>query len=240
MRATVSDWTALAGTQADIDAYRAALGGGTLDGVQSFEDAMTGLPAEALVRGWVDLARPPSELASAFEQPARGELGVDWLAAALAAEEDGVHLSLGVRTPDGNGSSYEPELVERVPADAVAALSFGGTQGVLDRIEGTVDVGEISKVLQDTIGVSLDGLLDALSGEGLLYVRKGGAEVPEVTLVLAPPDRTRRSTPSTASSASSPCRRARRCGPAPRAAERSTSSPSRASRSRTRGSTTTP
>ena len=123
-----------------------------------------------------------------FAQPVRGDLGVDWLAAALAAEEDGVHLSLGVRTPDDNGSSYEPELVDRVPADAVAALSFGGTQGFLDRVEGTVDVGEISKVLQDTVGVSLDGLLDALSGEGLLYVRKGGAEVPEVTLVLAPPD----------------------------------------------------
>jgi len=184
----VDDWTVLAETQADIDSYRAALGRGTLESVRSFEDAMTGLPAEALVRGWVDLKALSSELTSVLARPARGDLGVDWLAAALAAEEDGVHLSLGVRTPDDNGSSYDPELVDRVPADAVAALSFGGTQGVLDRVEGTVDVGEISKVLQDTVGVSLDGLLDALSGEGLLYVRKGGSEAPEVTLVLAPPD----------------------------------------------------
>jgi hypothetical protein len=187
-KGTVDDWTVLAETQADIDSYRAALGRGTLEGVRSFETAMTGLPAEALVRGWVDLKALSSELTSVLAQPVRGDLGVDWLAAALAAEEDGVHLSLGVRTPDDNGSSYDPELFDRVPADAVAALSFGGTQGVLDRVEGTVDVGGISKVLQETVGVSLDGLLDALSGEGLLYVRKGGSEVPEVTLVLAPPD----------------------------------------------------
>ena len=188
VQGTVDDWTVLAGTQADIDAYRAALGRGTLEGVPSFDDAMTGLPTEALVRGWADLKAFSSEVTSVFAQPVRGDLGVDWLAAALAAEEDGVHLSLGVRTPDDNGSSYEPELVGRVPADAVAALSFGGTQGVLDRVESTVDVGEISKALRETIGVSLDGLVDALSGEGLLYVRKGGSEVPEVTLVLAPPD----------------------------------------------------
>ena len=189
VQGTVSGWTALAETQAELDAYRAALGRGTLDGVESFSDAMTGLPEEALVRGWVDFAALARDLASAFEQSGvQGELGVDWLAAALTAEDDGVHFSVGVRTPGGNGSSYEPELFERVPADAVAALSFGGTQGTLDRIEGAVDVDAVSSALEDAVGVSLDGLLEALSGEGLLYVRKGGEDLPEVTVVLAPPD----------------------------------------------------
>ena len=159
------------------------------DSVESFSDAMTELPEEALVRGWVDFAALARDLASAFEQSGvQGELGVDWLAAALTAEDDGVHFSVGVRTPGGNGSSYEPELFEHVPADAVAALSFGGTQGTLDRLEGALDVDAVSSALEDAVGVSLDGLLEALSGEGLLYVRKGGEELPEVTLVLAPPD----------------------------------------------------
>ena len=189
VQGTVSGWTALAETQTELDAYRAALGRGTLDGVDSFSDAMTGLPEEALVRGWVDFAALARDLASAFEQSGvQGELGVDWLAAALTAEDDGVHLSVGVRTPGGNGSSYEPELFERVPADAVAALSFGGTQGTLDRIEGAVDVDAVSSALEDAVGVSLDGVLEALSGEGLLYVREGGEDLPEVTVVLAPPD----------------------------------------------------
>jgi hypothetical protein len=189
VQGAVSDWTALAETQADLDAYRKALNRGTLEGVDAFEEAMTELPSEALVRGWADLRSIASDVASALQQSTVEEaLGVDWLAAAIAAEEDGVFLSVGVRTPEGNGSSYEPELFPRVPADAVAALSFGGTQGALDQIEGAVDVDAISSALEDAVGVSLDGLVEALSGEGLAYLREGGAEIPEVTLVLAPPD----------------------------------------------------
>ena len=189
VQGAVSDWTALAETQDVLDAYRASMGRGTLDGVSAFEDAMTALPADALVRGWADLKSLSRDLTAALGQTgATGELGVDWLAAAVTAEDDGVHLAVSTRTPGGNGSSYEPELLRQVPADAVAALSFGGTQGTLDRVQGAVDVDEISSFLEGTIGVSLDGLVDALSGEGVLYVRGSGQDVPEVTLVLAPPD----------------------------------------------------
>jgi hypothetical protein len=190
VQGAVDDWTALAETQADLDAYRAAVDRGTLDGVDRFSDAMEGLPAGALARGWVDLEALTNDIASALEPSGvQGELGLDWLAAAVTAEDDGVHLAMSVRTPGAkNGSSYEPQLVERVPADAVAALSFGGTQGLLDRIQGAVDVGDISSMLEDAVGVSLDGIVDALSGEGVLYVREGGEDLPEVTLVLAPPD----------------------------------------------------
>lgn len=188
VQGAVSDWTALAETQAELDAYRAALGRGTLEGVPAFEAAMTELPADALARGWADLQSLASDLSAALEDSGvEGDLGVDWLAAAVAAEDDGVFLSMSVRMPDGSGSSYEPELFARIPADAVAALSFGGTQGALDRIEGAVDVDAVSSALEDAVGISLDGVLDALSGEGLLYVREGG-DLPEVTLVLAPPD----------------------------------------------------
>ena len=188
VRASVSDWTALAETRADLDAYLAALHRATLEGVGAFSEAMEGLPDDALARGWVDRRPLLCELTSALEgSGVKGELGVDWLAAGITAEDDGVHLSMGIRTPGDNGSSYEPELVERVPADAVAVLSFGGTLGILDRVEDAVDVDAISNVLEDAVGVSLDSLVDALSGEGVLYVREGG-DVPEVTLVLAPPD----------------------------------------------------
>jgi hypothetical protein len=42
--------------------------------------------------------------------------------------------------------------------------------------------------VNDTIGVSLESVLDAFSGEGVLYVREGAGEIPEVTLVLDPPN----------------------------------------------------
>lgn len=189
VRGSVSGWTALAETRADLDTYLAALDRATLEGVGSFSEAMEGLPDDALARGWVDLRPFLGELTSALQgSGVKGELGVDWLAAGITAEDDGVHLSMGIRTPGDNGSSYEPELVERVPADAVAVVSFGGTQGILDRVEDAVDVDAISNVLQDAVGVSLDSLVEALSGEGVLYVREGVEDVPEVTLVLAPPD----------------------------------------------------
>jgi hypothetical protein len=189
VRTTVSGWTALAETRADLAAYEAALARGTLETVGSFTGAMEGLPPAALVRGWVDLEVLLRELSTTLEQSGvKDDLGIDWLAAAVSAENDGVLVSVGVRTPGENGTSYEPKLLERVPADAVAAISFGGTQGLLDRVQGAVDVGRISSVLEDAVGVSLDGLVDALSGEGMLYVREGGENVPDVTLVLAPPD----------------------------------------------------
>ena len=97
-------------------------------------------------------------------------------------------LTLGMRMPGGGDTRYEPKLFERVPADAVAALSFGGTQGILDRVQGNVDLDKVSGTIEELTGVSLKGLTDALSGEGALYVRPGAGKVPEVTLVLRPPD----------------------------------------------------
>ena len=58
---------------------------------------------------------------------------------------------------------------------------------MLDRLQGRVDLDEISAGLEGMLGVSLEGLVDALTGEGVLYVRPGGS-MPEVTLALAPPD----------------------------------------------------
>jgi hypothetical protein len=98
-------------------------------------------------------------------------------------------LTVATRTPGGSDTRYQPELFARVPADAVAALSFGGTQGLLDRVQGSVSVDELSKQIQRFTGVPLGRLVDSLRGEGALYVRKGGGgKLPEVTLVLAPPD----------------------------------------------------
>ena len=57
-------------------------------------------------------------------------------------------------------------MFDQVPADAVAALSFGGTQGVLDRVERSVDLEGISGAIDDAIGISFDSVLEALSGRG--------------------------------------------------------------------------
>ena len=189
VRAEVDGWQALAQSHAALDAYRAALDKGTLEGVDAFTQGFEALPSEALARVWVDTARLSKDLGQIVEQASSEvDLGLDWLAAAVSAEDDGVLLTLGLRMPGGGDTHYEPKLFERVPADAVAALSFGGTQGLLDRVQGNVDVDEVSGAIEKLTGVSLQGLTDALSGEGALYVRPGGEGMPEVTLVLRPPD----------------------------------------------------
>jgi hypothetical protein len=137
----------------------------------------------------VDTARLSKDLGQLVEQASiEVDLGLDWLAAAVSAEDDGVLLTLGMRMPGGGDTRYEPKLFARVPADAVAAVSFGGTQKLLDRVQGNVDLDKVSGTIESITGVSLKGLTDALSGEGALYVRPSGGQVPEVTLVLRPPD----------------------------------------------------
>lgn len=189
VRGTVDGWQALAQSQAALDAYRSALAKGTLEGVDAFAQGFAVLPSEALARVWIDTARLSKDLGQLVEQASSEvDLGLDWLAAAVSAEDDGALLTLGMRTPGGADTRYEPTLFRRVPADAVAAFSFGGTQGLLDRVQGDVDMDKVSGTVQKLTGVSLKGLVDALSGEGALYVRKGEEKVPEVTLVLRPPD----------------------------------------------------
>ena len=189
VRGEVDGWEALAQSQAALDGYRAALAKGTLDDVDAFTKGFGALPSEALARAWVDTAaalegpRPLVEQAST-----KVDLGLDWLAAAVSAQDDGVLLTLGMRMPGGGDTRYEPKLFARVPAGAVAAVSFGGTQKILDRVQGNVDLDKVSGTIESVTGVSLKGLTDALSGEGALYVRPSAEQLPEVTLVLRPPD----------------------------------------------------
>ena len=191
VRETVGEWTALAEQESDLAQYRAALARGTLQGSDGFGEALADLPEGALARAWIDVSAVGKELATALDGSAPElDVGVESVAAAISAEDDGLRLSLSMKTAEEVGGSYEPELFRRVPADAVVALSFGGTQGVVDRLQGSVDLREISDQVEGAVGVSLDRVLDALRGEGVLYVRAGEeGGIPEVTLALDSPDR---------------------------------------------------
>ena len=189
VRADVEGYVALAEKEADLAEYRAALERGTIEADESFAAGLDALPDESLVLVWVDMAALTDELGAVVEEFTQGQLdlGIDWLSASLSAEDDGMLLAFGARSPGAGDTHYEPTLFRRVPADAVAALSFGGTQGSFDRLRSGADLDELSSTVEELTGVSLDGIADALSGEGVFYVRPGG-NIPEVTLALAPPD----------------------------------------------------
>ncbi len=189
VRGEVAGWTALAETNGDLTAYETALEQGTIEDDEGFVDGLAALPDESLGLVWVDLAELTDEVSSLVEEATQEQfdLGIEWLSAAVSAEEDGMLVAIGARSPGAGDTHYEPTLFGRVPADAVAALSFGGTQSLLDQLEGRADVDELSRSFEELTGVSLDGVVDALSGEGVLFVRPSG-EIPGVTLALAPPD----------------------------------------------------
>ena len=157
--ATVDGWTALAEDQSDLTSYEASLAQGTLAGADGLDEGFASLPAEALVRGWVDVAALTPDLREELGQAGQDlDIGVDWLAAGFAAEDDGLRLAVGVRTPGGDGTEYEPKLPERVPADAVVALSFGGTQKLVDQLERRIPLDQIA-------GFDVAAVLDLFVGE---------------------------------------------------------------------------
>jgi hypothetical protein len=189
VRGEVDGHVALAEKDADLADYRAALERGTIENDESFVAGLDVLPDESLGLVWVDMAVLTDELSSLVEAATQENLAleIDWLSASLSAEDDGMLVAMGIRTPGAGSTHYEPKLFLRVPADAVVAISFGGTQGTLDRLQGQLDLNGLSKSIEELTGVSLDDVVDAFSGEGVLYVRPG-EEVPDVTMALAPPD----------------------------------------------------
>jgi hypothetical protein len=177
-------WTVVAESQAALDAYQTALEDGSLADDPDFEDAVAGLPEEALARLYVDgagieraLARGAAQAGSALPGgatvtgPLAGSTaGLGTVAAAVTAEADGLRLVALAAPETGAVDTFEPTLLDRVPADALVAVAFRGGETV-------------RRQLEQALGLSLDELAGLFGGEGVLYVRPG-APIPEVTIAL--------------------------------------------------------
>lgn len=199
-------WTVVAESQEALDAYERAIEEGTLAGDPDFGRATSGLPEDALATLYVDgagldgaLARGAAQAGSALPGTAlpgtalpgigvggpltgsAASLGT--VAAAVTAEEDGLRLVALAAPETGLPDRFEPTLLGRVPADALAAVAFKGGDAVRSQLDGVAGGPELRQQLERGLGVSLDELAELLAGEGVLYVR-AGAPVPEVTLAL--------------------------------------------------------
>jgi hypothetical protein len=176
-RAEVRGWQAVAETEADLERYREALDAGSLEGRDAFAEAMDDLPADALARVYVNgealgevptgVAPMPFDLAGA-----RGSVG-----AAVVAEDDGVRVEGRAVATGGSEApeleTFESELVEEVPAGAVAFLAFNDLGAALEQYADALGAGGAP------LPFDLDETAGLLSGEIALYVRPG----PAVTLV---------------------------------------------------------
>lgn len=185
----VDDWSAVARNQALIDRFRSALDGGALADDAGFQAATDELPDEALATLYADGEEATSALEEAIrerggstgdlESAGRLEAG----AAALEAADEGFRLTAFFRT---HGVSPEVtdvgRLLKDVPSGALLAVNFHGTRELADRFTSQ-RLGPFA----EQFGSALRALASLLQGEGVLYVRPAAA-IPEVTLLLAPPD----------------------------------------------------
>ena len=182
-RAEVRGWQVAAQDEAVLDRYREALEGPSLEDSEAFAETMDDLPADALARVYANGAA----LADALPQvpggvgqlPFGAAAGAEaTIGAALRAEGEGVRVE-GRALSAGEDAApvpeaYASELVEEVPAGAIAFLSFSNLGAAL---------GEYAEMVGGAQGAflpfDLEQVATLFSGETALYVRPG----PTVTLV---------------------------------------------------------
>jgi hypothetical protein len=178
--------------------------GGNLGSDAGFTKAMAALPADSVLRGWVNTQKL-SELAGMASLGGLGSAGstgpqlqqlgtalhsLDSLTFAAWATSGGYHLAVHTTLAPGASSSLFPEsrpngLTFLVPSDAFAFLAFGGYGDYLKQaFSGNASAPEL-RLLQKETGLSLTrDLLPLFSGDDLAYAAPG---VPfRVAVVLRP------------------------------------------------------
>jgi Protein of unknown function (DUF3352) len=117
---------------------------------------------------------------------------LDWLAASLVPEDNGLKVAIDVKSPDAGdvtGDPYSSKLISGVPADAIAFLSFHGSGATtqLSRLRQNPTFSYALAEIERELGMSLDSVYALFGHEVAFYVRRG-AGLPEFSLVLEEPD----------------------------------------------------
>jgi uncharacterized protein DUF3352 len=158
----------------------------------TFKDALAKLPGDALVKAFLDgrrvnalVAQAAAEGGSGFDSSSLGLQTLKYISASASAEDDGVRLRGASSGGNLGGGDFTSKLIDGVPGDAFALLSFRGegTTDQLGKLKSNPQVGAALAQLEASLGVSLDQVLGLLRGEIAFYARPG-AGIPELTLAL--------------------------------------------------------
>jgi hypothetical protein len=192
--ADVDGWTAVAESQADIDAYRQSLARGALDADNSYTQTTAALPQEALLRAYLRADKLESSAATLGTATGVsnipgltniGSAGLSAVAFSVTAEDDGLRL-VGSTAVQG-GKAYELQLAKQIPADALVALAFHGTDSMLDQLREALGGSGALEQFEQIVGLPVDEVVGLVDGEGVLYVREA-TPLPEVTIAVRPTD----------------------------------------------------
>ena len=193
----VDDWIAVSDKEESIDTALKGEGGQSLADDEAFQQGMAELPEDALGRVYVDVASAFETLGSGAEAQALRMFGLDELDFAGAwakARDDGAEVA-GVAQGEGAdkllgaAEEYSSDLLDLVPADAFAFISFMGT-GIGEQVGALREnplYGSALEEFEQETGVTVAELLRLIDGEVAFYAAPG-APIPELTLLVRPDD----------------------------------------------------
>ena len=184
-------WKVIADSQAKLDRFKQQAGsGGSLADDSTFKDATGSLSDQALVKVYANGRQIVDRLRQVFPQlaSANGGTTIDWVAAELVAKDDGVAVDANVRTnAKQKPKPYEAKLLGEVPSGALFYASFNGGGQVQSQLQKAFRSGAGSLPPQALPFLRLlQRLAPLFAHENAIYVRAGGALIPEVTLVTQP------------------------------------------------------
>ncbi len=191
----VEGWTVLADSQAKIDRFRLAAGrADKLADDDVFKDAMEELPDSTLVKAYATGASLTQLVRDALQGIGGDALTLpseqrpEFMTAGLAAEGDGLRLVGATRSatePKAQATVFSSNLIDDVPGDAVAFLTFRGNDSFAKQARSSPTYRRSLRELEREFGgVPLEQLFAIFEGEVALYVRPG-TPFPEVTLLVA-------------------------------------------------------
>jgi hypothetical protein len=197
----IDGWTVFADNQKSLDNFAAAhASGSALADDDAFKDAMSGMPDDAAVRGYLP-GKPISDLIrqEAAKSPDTQDFknfsdsfgDLRYVAFSSAAEDEGVSVQAAYETTkEMDAPSYDASLDGTLPAGALLYLSFGDIEQNFDQAlksadEQSPEFRNQLEQLQQALGFNLkDDVLPLFSQEGGLAVYGGGQSVPEILLAL--------------------------------------------------------
>lgn len=196
----VDGWTVFSDEQALVDRFARERSGESLADVSIFREAMERLPDDSLARAYVS----GEQIEAAIEREAAGSpdtrefrelqknLGtIESLSFATTARDEGVRMdAVFASTTDPRVESFEPALADRLPAGALAYVSFGDLrefwQGFLDSAKDSIPNFEAQRRQFETaLGFSLEkDLFPLFADEGAIAVYRSAGNTPGVTFML--------------------------------------------------------
>ena len=183
----IEDWTAIAETEAALDAFERGAEAGTLADDDTFQEAMGELPEDALVKAYAagdELERAVTDATGETTDSFTGGGRLVSLSLALEAIDEGAKVSGTTRLEGGTQlEPYEPALLDRVPDDALVVFAFRDLAQGLEQARSAEGVAPAIAQLEQALGVSVDDLTALFAGESVVYVRTG-TPLPEVTVLL--------------------------------------------------------